>query len=142
MRNLSIDKGYKEYTINNDENAVIRVKTTDFSLIDKLLHVKDNIAATVAEIEERKQSDSLEKILAALDEADRKVKAELDRVFDGEVSAVVFGNTNCLSFSGGQPVALNFLEAIMPEIKRDLAAEQNAANEKISKYTDAAKQFS
>lgn len=142
MRNLSIDKGYKEYTINNDENAVIHVKTTDFSLIDKLLHVKDNIAAIVSEIEKRKQSDSLEKILAALDEADRKVKAELDRVFDGEVSAVVFGNTNCLSFSGSQPIALNFLEAIMPEIERDLTAEQNAANKKISKYADAAKQFS
>lgn len=142
MRNLTFDKGYKEYAINNDENAVIRVKTTDFGLIDKLLGVKQRIASTVAEIEKLKQIDNLEDMLAAIGEADRMVKAELDGVFGDNVSAVVFGDSNCLSFAGGQPMALNFLEAIMPEIKRDLEAEQQAANEKISKYTAAAAQFS
>ena len=33
MKNLDINKGYKSYTINGDEGAVITVKTTDFGIM-------------------------------------------------------------------------------------------------------------
>lgn len=141
MEKLIINKGYKEYQINDDENAVIRVKTTDFSLIDRLSKLKDNVSAIVKEMEAVKKSEDADTILTALAEADQKIKQELDRVFDDNVAAVVFGDMNCLSFAGGQPVAMNFLEAIIPQISKDFEKEKKASDKRIKKYTDAAKQF-
>lgn len=142
MEKLIINKGYKEYQINGDENAVIRVKTTDFSLIDRLNAIKENIAQAVKDLEHIKQSDDVDVILSALNAADIKVKEQLDAVFDDKISQTVFGDMNSLSFAGGQPVALNFLDAIMPKITKDLQAEQEAAQQRISKYIEAAQQFS
>ena len=141
MKNLNINKGYKSYTINDDENTVITVKTTDFSIIDRLTKVQEHIGDIVTEMQSIKKNAVAEEYLAALDKADKKVKAELDEVFDSPVSAAVFGNMNSLSFAGGQPVALNFLEAIIPEISADLEDEQKASAEKIEKYTAQVKQF-
>lgn len=141
MKNLNINKGYKSYTINDDENTVITVKTTDFSIIDRLTKVQEHIGDIVTEMQSIKKNAVAEEYLAALDRADKKVKAELDEVFDSPVSAAVFGNMNSLSFAGGQPVALNFLEAIIPEISADLEDEQKASAEKIEKYTAQVKQL-
>lgn len=141
MKNLNINKGYKSYTINDDENTVITVKTTDFSIIDRLTKVQEHIGDIVTEMQSIKKNAAAEEYLAALDKADKKVKAELDEVFDSPVSAAVFGNMNSLSFAGGQPVALNFLESIIPEISADLEDEQKASAEKIEKYTAQVKQF-
>lgn len=141
MKNLNINKGYKTYSINGDESAVITVKTTDFSIIDRLSKVQEHIGEIVKDMQKVEKDAAPEVYLTALAEADAKVKVELDEVFDSPVSAAVFGNMNCLSFAGGQPVALNFLEAIIPEIAKDLENEQKASSEKISKYTEAAKQF-
>lgn len=141
MKNLNINKGYKSYTINDDENTVITVKTTDFSIIDRLTKVQEHIGDIVTEMQSIKKNAAAEAYLAALDKADKKVKAELDEVFDSPVSAAVFGNMNSLSFAGGQPVALNFLEAIIPEISADLEDEQKASAEKIEKYAAQVKQL-
>lgn len=141
MRNLNINKGYKTYSINGDESVTITVKTTDFSIIDRLTKVQEHIGGIVTEMQSIKENAAAEEYLAALDKADKKVKAELDEVFDSPVSEGVFGGMNCLSFAGAQPVALNFLDAIIPEISADLEEEQKAAAEKIEKYTAQAKQF-
>lgn len=141
MRNLNINKGYKTYSINEDETNVITVKTTDFTIIDRLTKVKGNIAKIVKQMESIRDDAEAEVYLNALSDADAEVKAELDAVFDSPVSKAVFGDMNCLSFAGGQPVALNFLEAIIPEIEKDLNEEHKTAAERIGKYTEAAKQF-
>lgn len=141
MRNLNINKGYKEYSINNDESAVIRVKTTDFGIIEKLTKIKSRTAEAVSKMEKLRESENIDTIFAALNDADKEIRAELDAVFDSHVSDVVFGSTNCLSFAGGQPVALNFLEAIIPEIQHDLEAQQGEAKKRIDAYVMAAKQF-
>ena len=141
MRNLNINKGYKTYSINGDESVTITVKTTDFSIIDRLTKVQEHIGDIVTEMQSIKKNAAVEEYLAALDKADKKVKAELDEVFDSPVSAAVFGKMNSLSFAGGQPVALNFLESIIPEISAELEEEQKASAQKIEKYTAQVKQF-
>ena len=141
MRNLDINKGYKTYSINGDESVTITVKTTDFSIIDRLTKVQEHIGDIVTEMQSIKKNAAAEEYLAALDKADKKVKAELDEVFDSPVSAAVFGKMNSLSFAGGQPVALNFLESIIPEISAELEEEQKASAQKIEKYTAQVKQF-
>lgn len=142
MRNLNINKGYRTYSINGDENVTITVKTTDFAIIDRLLKVKENIGKVVEELKNLNDNAAPEEYIAALAAAEKKTRAELDAVFDSPVSAAVFGNMNCLSFAGGQPVALNFVDTIIPEISADLEAEHKAAEQRIAQYTEAARQFS
>ena len=141
MEKLNFDKGYKTYCINDDENAVIRVCTTDFGLINRLNTMRENAVAIIKELDAVKQSESESAVLSAIDEAGEKVQALIDEVFGAGTSSVVFGGINCLSFAGGQPVALNFLDAIIPIIKKDLEKEQKASGKRIQKYTETAKKF-
>lgn len=142
MENVVINTGYKEYSINGDENAVIRVKTSDFGLMERLSGLMKKISAIVGKLEKLRESDGSGDILKAIEDADKEVKSELDIVFDYKVSEVVFGKMNCLSFAGGQPVALNFLEAIIPKIREDIEAEAGKADKLASSYIAEAKKFS
>ena len=141
MGNLKINLGYKEYTINDDENAKIRINTTDFGLIDRLNKMRNKAGDIVAELEEIKQSEDEEIILSAITISDEKIRALIDEVFGEGTSNNVFGGINCLSLAGGQPVALNFLDAIMPVIQADIEKEQKASDKRIKKYTETAKKF-
>lgn len=141
MEKLIVNKGYREYQINDDENAIIRVSTTDFGLIDRLTELNTKVQKIVKTLEEMTKSDDENAIKSALREADKKTKQEIDSVFGARISAAVFGEINCLSFAGGQPVALNFLDAIIPKIKADLDKEQKASEKRIKKYTQAAKTY-
>ena len=141
MEKLNFNLGYKEYTINDDENAVIRINTTDFGLINRLNTMRENAVAIIKGLDAVKQSESESAVLSAIDEAGEKVQALIDEVFGAGTSSIVFGGINCLSFAGGQPVALNFLDAIIPIIKKDLEKEQKASGKRIQKYTEAAKKF-
>ena len=141
MEKLNINLGYKEYTINDDENAVIRINTTDFGLIDRLNNMRKKAGDIVAKLEQIKQSEDEDAILTAIGEAGNSMRALIDEVFGEGTSNNVFGGINCLSFAGGQPVALNFLDAIVPIIQADIEKEQKASDKRIKKYTETAKKF-
>ena len=141
MEKLNFNLGYKEYTINGDENAVIRISTTDFGLIDRLNKMRNKAGDIVAELEKIKQSEDEEIILSAITTSGEKMRTLIDEVFGEGTSDNVFGSINCLSFAGGQPVALNFLDAIMPVIQADIEKEQKASDKRIKKYTETAKKF-
>ena len=72
---------------------------------------------------------------------ERQVRAELDEAFGSPVSEAAFGNVNCLSLAGGKLIVLNFLEAIMSQIKEDFISETRRAEELVAKYVDTAKQY-
>lgn len=138
MNDLQFNNGVRSFTINGDENCVVCINTSDWSLLERLKDMKERIRDRVRKLEEVSDDDALE----AITRTDREVREELDAVFGKGVSAAAFGSLNCLTFAGGQPIVLNFLEeALMPEIQRSLADEQERANEKISRYTNAVRQF-
>lgn len=139
MPNLVFDKGYKEYTINGDKNVAIRVYTSDWDMLSRLSKVREKIADKVKKL--KKLPDGFDETLKMISDVDREVKAEIDAAFGTPVSENAFGNINCLSFAGGQPVALNFLDAVIPEIQKGFEEEQKKAEDKLSKYTETAKQY-
>lgn len=139
MPNLVFNKGYKEYDINGDKDCVIRVYTSDWGIIGRIAELKERIVAKVRTL--KNVGDDFETAMNELNRVEREVRAEVDTAFGSPVSDAAFGEVNCLSFAGGQPIALNFLEAILPEIQKDLEAETEQAHQRISKYTDAAKRF-
>lgn len=139
MPNLVFNKGYKEYDINGDKDCVIRVYTSDWGIIGRIAELKERIVAKVRTL--KNVGDDFETAMNELNRVEREVRAEVDTAFGSPVSDKAFGSVNCLSFAGGQPIVLNFLEAILPEIRKDLEAETQQANERIAKYVDAAAMY-
>ena len=141
MPNLVFDRGYKEYTINGDDTKTIKIYTSDWNVLDRLSKVRDSIAGKVKELGDLPENSGFDETMEKLSSVEREVRAELDKAFGTPVCENVFGDMNCLSFAGGQPVVLNFLEAIIPEIRKGFEEEQKKADAKLSKYTAAAKQY-
>lgn len=139
MPNLVFDKGYKEYTINGNKDVTIRVYTSDWNVLGRLSKVRAKIADKVKKL--KNLPDDFDETMDLIAAVDREIKAEIDAAFGIPVSENVFGNINCLSFAGGQPVALNFLDAVIPEIRKGFEEEQKKADEKLRKYTETAKQY-
>lgn len=141
MPSLVFNKGYKEYDVNGDKERVIRVYTSDWNIIQRIASLRERIAARVRSLQQLRDEDGFDEVMNRLNAVEREVRSEIDTAFGSPVSDAAFGEVNCLSFAGGQPIALNFLEAILPEIQKDLEAETEQAHQRISKYTDAAKRF-
>lgn len=148
MKNLNFEidsKGYKEYSINGDDSAVIRINSSDFNLPIRLEEMEKNTREILIKcekyIEKRKDKITNQELLRKLREADVEIRKEIDEAFDSDVSSVLFGKSNCLSLCGGKPLFLNFLEVIVPAITEDINEEVTKSNKVVSTYTKQAKQF-
>ena len=139
MPSLVFDKGYKEYDINGDKNCVIRVNTSDWNIIGRIDALRERIAGKVSALQSI--NDDYSAVMEAMRGVEREVRAEVDEALGSPVCDTAFGGINCLSFAGGQPIVVNFLEAILPEIKKDLETEAEQAERRAEKYTAAVKQF-
>lgn len=141
MPSLVFNKGYKEYDINGDKSRIIRVPTSDWNILQRIAQLRGKIADKVSALGTVSGDAGFDAVMQTLDKVEREVRAELDAAFGSAVSETAFGDINCLSFAGGKPIVLNFLEAILPEIRRDLEAEAQQADAKVEKYTEAVKAF-
>ncbi len=142
MERIKFNRGYKEYCINDDENAVIRINTTDIRIINRIdtamKNLKNIVHDFLALVQEEQQD---EKIISALADLEKKAREQINYIFNSDVCTAAFGNMSCLSMCDGQPVCMNFIEAIVPIIKRDVEAEQKLSSKRIEKYTSQAKKF-
>ncbi len=128
--NLNFSDGLKEYTINNDTSRVIRINPSDIGIIKRLQAAQERIDNL------KEVYSNVESTVEALAECDKELKSIIDDVFGSPVSDVVFGSANCLSPAGGACLYENFLNAVLPEIEKNVKAEQKASEERIRKYTD------
>lgn len=140
MNNINYDDGYKSYTLNNDENKVIRINTTDMSILKRLNTARKNIQKISDELSKINEDKmSVDDIINRLDDCDKKIRAEINYIFGSDVATLVFGITNCASMSGGQPLFMRFINGVIPVIENDIKSEQG---KKIAKYTSQAKKLS
>lgn len=135
MNNLSFDVGYKEYSINGDESRILRINTSDMNFITRMNKAEKELQ----KIADKCNSATAENAIETLSYLDNEVRKQINYVFDGDVSDIIFGNTNCISISGGKPIFENFLEAVLPIIKEDISTEQKKIERKVSKYTSKVK---
>ena len=124
MKSLNFDSGFKEYVINEDPTRVLRINPSDFGIIERINKAKD-------ELDKLHITPDIDGMV----ELDKVVRAQIDEIFGVGSSDVIFGETNSASFAGGQPVFLNFLECITPEIARVIEEEKKKSATKIKKYT-------
>lgn len=141
MQNLNFDDGYKEFSINGDDSRVIRFNPADFSIIERIKAAYDEIdKATKIEndIELKADGTPIEQLGQASEIVkgiNDTIKKQVDYIFNSEVSGMVFGNQSPLSMVKGMPLYERFLNTVVPVIKKEIKAEQEASQKRISKYT-------
>lgn len=145
MQNLIIDDGFKEFTINNDPNKVIRFNPSDFGIIERINNAYkeiEDVQNSVDDIELNNDGSPVDFLNNAAETVSRVsniIKKEIDYIFDSPVSEVVFGNQSPLSMVKGAPFYERFLNAVVPIIEKEVKAEQTASQKRISKYTSQVK---
>lgn len=137
MQTISFDNGIKEYAINGDENNVIRFNPTDFGLVERIKKAQKKIEELEKHYNKaEKTQENAEKILI---DYDRKIRDQINYVFNSDVCTAAFGSTNCMTICAGQPLYQNFLEAVIPILEKDINTESKKAQKRISRYTSQVK---
>lgn len=145
MQNLIIDDGFKEFSINNDPNKVIRFNPADFGIIERINNAYKEIEKVQNEVPDIELNndgspvDMLSAAAEAVSKVDNTIKKQIDYIFDSPVSDVVFGNQSPLSMVKGVPYYERFLNAVVPIIEKEVKAEQEASRKRIEKYTKQVK---
>lgn len=146
--NINLNDGYKEFTINNDPDRVIRFNPSDTGLIDRIEKAYQNILNIIngEQNNEEKElpEDDIEQLTllaGAIRQSDNIIRDQIDLIFNAPVSGVVFGNQSPLSTVGGIPLYERFLNAILPEMVKEFSKEQKASMKRIEKYVKAVKQL-
>ena len=124
--NLVFDDGYKEFTINNDPNRVIRFNPSDVAIVERFKKSQDALEVLVQEF-------------AALEKLDNAIKKEIDAIFNQPVSDVVFGNQSPMSPVKGVPLFERFFDAVLPVIMDGVKEEKKLREQRVNKYVKAAR---
>lgn len=135
MQKLVFDRGYKEYQIGDDENAVIRINTADVGILARLNEAVKNIEQIQKKYENAENTDAIQLIT----ECDKDIREQINYIFGSDVCTVAFGEINCLSLAGGKPIFENFLEVLIPVMQADFESAQKISDEKVGKYTSQVK---
>ena len=145
--NISFDEGYKEYTINDDPDRVIRVDTADYGILTRAKEAEKNIREYLKKYDEIEINADGSAALdddAAIDavaDLAAYVNKQIDFIFNAEVSKIAFGNASPLATRKGVPLYERFVNAILPIIQKDLEAENKAAQKRVDAYTKQAARF-
>lgn len=131
MERISIDNGLKSFEIADNEGnvrGVISFNPSDFGFIERAKKVQQDIIKYADTIPEDASEETLVKI-------DKTVRDKIDELFSSNVSEVIFGNVNCVSFSGGKPLFRKALETLIPIVSKTIVEEMKKIEDHINKYT-------
>lgn len=132
--NLVFDDGYKEFTINNDPNRVIRFNPSDVAIVERFKNSQAVLEALVQEFTENTPED----VAAGLKKLDTAIKKEIDNIFNQPVSNIVFGNQSPMSLVKGVPLFERFFDAVLPVIMDGIKEEKKLSQQRVNKYVKAA----
>ena len=141
MSTLNFKTNVKTYDINGDKNRIISVNTTDYAILDRIKISLKNIEKLADEYKSKtvNNDDEANELFVT---ADKKIREQINFIFGSDVSTTVFGNVNCFSpCDDGSVLFENFINAIVPEIRKDISEAQNKQSKHIEKYTSQAKRF-
>ncbi|WP_167957966.1 hypothetical protein [Anaerosporobacter faecicola] len=140
MARLQINTGVKSYEI-EDENGkllgTIYIYPNDFNFGKRAEDARKNIVTLVEKAEEI-ANDETKDAANEIFELDRKIKAELDTMFNSNVSETVFNGLNCLNLNNGEYFIIRFLNLIVPVITKEMEKSAKESNNRIDKYASQA----
>lgn len=133
----------KEFTINGDPTKVLRLNTSDLSMVTRLnrlypkLKELANSALTAFDADE---SDNTEEFMTKTSESLTKIDTEMrtliDELFDSNVSELCAPDGTMYDPIGGKLRFEYIIEALAQLYERDLKAEVEKTTAHISKYTN------
>ena len=129
MENIVLNDGKKAYTINEDENRVIRFNPSDLGILSRTQEIIKGIENEIKKNEKRKNKKNI------LDLGDY-IKSQIDYVFNSEIADIVFEKTHPMTSIDGVPYYQQFLTAVTPIILKEAEKERNASEERMKKYTE------
>lgn len=136
----------KKFTIDGDSKRVLELDTSDLAILHRLTEASPRIDAIIDEMftvmgAKTEDGDSeVKRLGSAIHEMDVKLRAEIDFIFNSNVSEVCAPTGSMFDPCGGSMRYERIIEAIMPLYESSLGDEMKRISERIqshtSKYTD------
>ena len=133
MNTLSFETGLKTFDVNGDPEKTITFNPGDFNFIHKLYsaYTKLDSLQKVYQLKAEK-TESTEKLLKIVHEADLEIRKVIDGVFDCPASDMVFGSQSAYAITtDGCPLWTGFLVAVMANCDETFTERENAKNPKL-----------
>ncbi len=138
MSKLTLNTGVKTYDI-EDENGkmlgTISIYPNDFNIGKRAREAQKKIAEYIDSAESiatGSDNDAIEQIT----EIDNNIKAQLDYLFNSDITGTVFKGLHCLNVTpDGKYFIERFLDMIIPVINSELDKSLKASQQRIDKYT-------
>lgn len=134
MKNINIDDGREAITINGDPNRIIYVQASDFNIKFRARQAQKNIHALLEELD-KANPENEEAFADVLEDIDKKVREQINFIFNSDVSQSVFGACSPLmSLKSGKSYVEAFLDAILPELEKIAKKAAQASEKRIAKH--------
>lgn len=135
INEIVIDDGKKTYTIKNMDGEVVgrfRFNPTDINIRKRyslVVSELENIGNRLSEIED----DNIDDVL---DRAEEDIKAQIDFLFDSNVSSEFFSITSPFSImANGEYFFVNVIDCIAKIVESETGERMKKLKAKVSKYT-------
>ena len=140
-KKIQFDDGVKTYSVNG------RCEISFNPIDDVFIHeLTDHLAALKSiyefgEAESRKAGDDVEAQYKLAQQRVKKVRAEIDGIFGAGVPAKVLGKNPC-AVSGGIPIWMHFLLAVMEIVDEEITEAGKEQNDAFKKYEEKFRKYS
>lgn len=143
MRSINFDDGLKSFSINGDENRVIRFNPGDVNLRGRAEEAQKRMSEWQKDLEAIELNpdgtpvNSDEQAVDVLLGFDTMLRRELNYIFNADVYDTVFAGQSPLCIVGKEKQFLfeAFLESAMPIVGEELDAFNRDSQARIGKYT-------
>ena len=146
------DKGYITFNPNDPDlgtrlinsKSIIEKRITDMKIEEiELASNGENVATqdieSMADLTPEQleiMTANAEKISKIIQDTKNIICEEIDRAFDSDVSSVVFKQCSPFAIVNGNYFVVNFLEAIVPEIQKEIQKSQSETEKRLGKYVN------
>lgn len=121
MSEIKFDTGLKSFTVNG--NTTVEFNPADAAFAHRLYTVIDTLQNMENNMPDP-NPENYEDIWKAVGTRENAITKEIDGLFGAGKSTEIFGNVSPLALSGGVPLWLNFLLAVMDEMSDEIKEQE------------------
>lgn len=132
MKNISFDEGFKEFSINGDENRVIRFNPKDLGI----LTIMESTLSDFNELDKKLKESNEDNLIDTFKDVELSIKEKMNFIFNSDVHDTIFNGQSPLALVKGEFLFMRVINAIIPIIEKEIEAEQKASEKKMAKYTE------
>lgn len=130
----------KEFRINGDNNRVLKLHTSDTNIIPRLNKGYKELNNLVQEMtalnaEDIESEEDFEKLAEQLQTLDKKMREQLDYIFDSNVSEVCAPVGSMCDLKDGKFQFEHILESLAPLYEKAFTTELGKLRQNVTKHT-------